>query len=84
MLRSGSQTQAWVLDVVKACGRIGEIAAPCAWFAGEAGDRIFHKTGSKQQQGSTGLLTRGMVDRDMFYGHAMILAMVPFINPDLY
>ena len=51
---------------------------------GEAGDRIFHKTGSKQQQGSTGLLTRGMVDRDMFYGHAMILAMVPFINPDLY
>ena len=56
----------------------------CAWFAGEAGDRIFHKTGSKQQQGSTGLLTRGMVDRDMFYGHAMILAMVPFINPDLY
>ena len=53
-------------------------------FAGEAGDRIFHKTGSKQQQGSTGLLTRGMIDRDMFYGHAMTLAMVPFINPDLY
>ena len=35
-------------------------------------------------QGSTGLLTRGMVDRDMFYGHAMILAMGPFINPALY
>lgn len=50
---------------------------------GEADDRIFGRSNSKQADGSVGLLTHGLIDRTSYYIHAVILALIPFMRPDL-
>jgi inosine/xanthosine triphosphatase len=50
---------------------------------GEADDRVFGRTNSKQADGSVGLLTHGLIDRTTYYAHAVILALIPFLHPDL-
>jgi len=50
---------------------------------GEADDRVFRRSNSKQGNGAVGLLTRDVIDRTGYYEHAVILALVPFRNPDL-
>lgn len=51
---------------------------------GEADDIVFGRTNSKQENGAVGLLTGDVIDRATFYEQAVILALVPFRNPDLY
>lgn len=51
---------------------------------GEADDIVFNRTNSKQGNGAIGLLTGDVIDRVQYYEHAMILALVPFKNADLY
>jgi inosine/xanthosine triphosphatase len=51
---------------------------------GEADDRIFNRSNSKQENGAIGLLTENVVDRAALYEQAVILALVPFCNPELY
>ena len=51
---------------------------------GKADDLIFEQENSKQQGGSVGLLTQGVVNRDEYYRQAIILALIPFLNPDLF
>lgn len=51
---------------------------------GEADDRIFNHTNSKQGQGSVGLLTHGLIDRTAYYQPAVVLALIPFVNTELY
>jgi len=51
---------------------------------GEADDRVFGRTNSKQEDGSVGLLTRGIIDRTEYYVHALTLALVPFMNREVY
>ncbi len=51
---------------------------------GEADDRIFGKTNSKQKTGAVGLLTGDILTRASFYEQAVILALIPFKNPTLY
>ncbi len=51
---------------------------------GEADDRIFSRTNSKQMNGAIGLLTGDAVDRLNLYIPAVIFALIPFKNPDLY
>ena len=51
---------------------------------GEADDIVFGRANSKQQEGAIGLLTGSVIDRTMLYEHAVILALVPFKNPELY
>jgi inosine/xanthosine triphosphatase len=51
---------------------------------GEADDIVFGRTNSKQENGAVGLLTGDIIDRAQFYEHAVILALAPFKNPDLY
>lgn len=51
---------------------------------GEADDIVFGQTNSKQQSGAVGLLTENIVDRTALYEQAVVLALVPFKNPDLY
>lgn len=51
---------------------------------GEADDRIFGRKNSKQKSGAVGLLTSDVVTRTSLYEQAVILALVPFKNPDLY
>jgi inosine/xanthosine triphosphatase len=51
---------------------------------GEADDRVFGRSNSKQQNGAIGLLTDDAVDRVGLYVPAVIFALIPFKNPDLY
>ena len=51
---------------------------------GEADDIVFGRKNSKQKDGTVGALTKGLIDRTAFYEHAVILALIPYINPDLY
>ena len=51
---------------------------------GDADDRVFGRTNSKQKSGAVGLLTSDVVTRTTLYEQAVILALIPFKNPDLY
>lgn len=51
---------------------------------GEADDIYFKRSHSKYQDGTVGKLTGGVIDRVEYYTHAMILALIPFKNKDLY
>lgn len=51
---------------------------------GEADDRVFGRTNSKQGNGAIGLLTHDVIGRVQYYEHAVILALVPFKNLQLY
>ena len=51
---------------------------------GHADDIIFGVSNSKQTSGSSGLLTNGVMDRLRFYVPAVVLALIPFLKPDLY
>jgi len=51
---------------------------------GDADDRVFGRENSKQKSGAVGLLTSDVVTRTTLYEQAVILALIPFKNPDLY
>jgi inosine/xanthosine triphosphatase len=51
---------------------------------GEADDIVFGRSNSKQENGAVGLLTDNVIDRMKLYEHAMILALIPFKNQNLY
>ncbi len=51
---------------------------------GAANDLVFNASNSKQKNGAVGLLTHDAVDRLELYRQAVILALIPFVNPDLY
>ena len=51
---------------------------------GEADDRVFDRVKSKHGSGTVGILTDGLVDRSAYYEHALLLALTPWIRPDLY
>lgn len=50
---------------------------------GIADDQVFGRTNSKQSNGAVGLLTADLIDRQRYYEHAVILALIPFKNPAL-
>jgi len=51
---------------------------------GEADDIVFGRSTSKQDSGAVGILTANVIDRAQLYEPAVIFALIPFINPDLY
>ena len=51
---------------------------------GEADDIVFGQTNSKQSNGAVGILTGDVLTRTTFYEPAVILALIPFKNPELY
>ncbi len=51
---------------------------------GEANDIVFNKNNSKQKNGAVGILTGDVVDRTKFYFEAVVLALIPFKNRELY
>lgn len=51
---------------------------------GKADDLVFGTVNSKQAGGAVGLLTHGGLDRTNYYSQAVTLALIPFINPNLY
>jgi len=51
---------------------------------GEADDIVFKRNNSKQQNGAVGILTGNVIDRTKYYSEAVVLALIPFKNSDLY
>jgi inosine/xanthosine triphosphatase len=51
---------------------------------GEADDIVFGRTNSKQENGAVGLLTGNLLDRAQLYEQAVVLALIPLINQELY
>lgn len=51
---------------------------------GEADDLIFQRQNSKQSDGAVGILTHNAIDRTMLYTEAVVMALIPFINPYFY
>ena len=51
---------------------------------GDADDMVFKRSNSKQKNGAIGILTDNLIDRTEYYYHAIILALIPFINPNYY
>lgn len=51
---------------------------------GEADDIVFQRKNSKQENGAVGLLTDDHITRATYYEHALILALIPHKNPELY
>lgn len=51
---------------------------------GDVMDRLFNTVNIKQQGGAIGLVTNGHATRESAYTQAMVLAMAPFLHPELY
>ena len=51
---------------------------------GDADDIVFSKNNSKQQNGAIGLLTNDSITRKSLYLPAVLMAFIPFMNPELY
>ncbi|MCO6359225.1 inosine/xanthosine triphosphatase [Roseivirga pacifica] len=51
---------------------------------GHADDMVFERTNSKQGNGAVGILTNGLIDRAAYYEPAVVLALIPFLNQELY
>lgn len=93
---AGLEAFAWVV-VFDAAGRAGRARSGSFLLPPEvailvrqgvelgiADDRVFGRSNSKQANGAIGLLTGDVIDRHALYEHAVILALVPFRNPQLY
>ncbi len=77
-LRGEARTATFFLpDAVAALVRAGK-------ELGEADDIIFQRMNSKQEDGAVGLLTGQVIDRMELYKSAVVLACIPFKNPQLY
>src|SRR5689334_11150921 len=50
---------------------------------GDADDKVFGLSNSKQQNGSIGILTGDVITRADYYEHAVLMALVPFKNLQL-
>jgi inosine/xanthosine triphosphatase len=51
---------------------------------GEADDIVFQRTNSKQENGAIGILTDNVIDRTTYYTDAVVIALIPFKNKELY
>ena len=51
---------------------------------GAADDIIFGRTNSKHGNGAVGILTGDVIDRTAYYTEAIVLALIPFKNKNLY
>ncbi|QWT21510.1 inosine/xanthosine triphosphatase [Bacillus sp. NP157] len=51
---------------------------------GDVMDRLFGTVNIKQQGGAIGLVTNGHATRESAYTQALVLAMAPFLHPELY
>lgn len=51
---------------------------------GVADDMVFNRSNSKQSNGAVGILTHDLIDRAAYYEPAVVLALIPFVNEDLY
>ncbi|MCB0558395.1 MAG: inosine/xanthosine triphosphatase [Lewinellaceae bacterium] len=62
-----------VVRRIKAGGELGPIM-----------DELFNKKESKKKGGAVGLLTNGLITRNALYAQPLIMALIPFIQPELW
>ena len=51
---------------------------------GEADDIVFNRQNSKQSNGAVGILTNNIITRTSYYEQAVVMALIPFKNKELY
>lgn len=51
---------------------------------GHADDLVFGTSNSKQANGAIGLLTHNLITRESLYVPAVLMALIPFLRPELY
>mmetsp|Transcript_35042 Transcript_35042/g.49762 ORF Transcript_35042/g.49762 Transcript_35042/m.49762 type:complete len:223 (+) Transcript_35042:15-683(+) len=51
---------------------------------GDADDKVFSRVKSKHGSGTVGILTDNLIDRSKYYEYALILAITPWIRPDVF
>jgi inosine/xanthosine triphosphatase len=51
---------------------------------GEIMDELTKRENTKQKEGAIGILTKGIIDRKSLYVQAIICAIIPFLNKDLF
>ena len=51
---------------------------------GDADDMVFKQKDSKKKTGAVGILTKELISRSQYYAEAVVLALIPFINKELY
>ncbi|MCK5740217.1 inosine/xanthosine triphosphatase [bacterium] len=51
---------------------------------GDANDAVFQRTNTRQESGASGLLTGDVITRRGLYHQAVIYALIPFKNPELF
>jgi len=51
---------------------------------GDATDVLYNDKNTKTKGGTVGQLTNGIIDRTEYYRHAVVLALIPFKNTQLY
>lgn len=93
---NGMETFAWVVVTSKegsvGRGRTGSFFLPDdvvklikqGLELGEADDIVFNRNNSKQDIGSVGILTGELITRTTYYEAAIIFALIPFKNEELY
>ena len=64
-------------------GKVAELIQK-GYELGTANDLVFGQINSKQKNGAVGLLTQSIVSRTELYKQAVQLALIPFINPELF
>ena len=95
--KTGNSMEAFAWVVVRAKERVGQartasFALPPAIVAlieqgielGHADDLVFKRENSKQKNGAVGILTHDLINRVSYYEPAVLLALIPFMNPELY
>lgn len=93
----GDEMEAFAWVVVKSGSVLGK-ARTCTFYLpgdviacirqgkelGEADDLVFGTSNSKQKNGAVGILTGNVIERTEYYADAVVLALIPFKNPELY
>ena len=51
---------------------------------GEVMDRFTGMQNTKRKQGAVGYFTKGVMNRKQFYVNGLLMALIPFINGDIY
>ncbi len=51
---------------------------------GDAIDSLIGGKNTKEKQGAVGYFTNGVVDRKRYYVDGLLVALIPFLNTDLY
>lgn len=91
----GMEAFAWVVVMTKYLtgkGKSGTFLLPPqiielvnqGYELGEADDMVFRLKNSKQDGGAIGRLTHGVISRTKLYTQAVELALIPFVNLELY